>query len=611
MGKRILYVETVEIGLLDIPRTLDELGYSVYKASLAIQAQEYDEAAKERLLDAIKDVNADYVITYDFVESASEACYLSNIPYIAWVYDAPQKELYSQYAQFDSNYIFVFDSAQRQRLLDIGIKNVFYSPLAIHAKKVEIALTKGLKSAECDISFVGQLYKNDSNYAILATAPTEIKDSLEKSMEKCFLKWDGPSFHGNMDDTIASYFSSIDSNNVIGVFPFISLPFYYEAAVTSRILANRERVYILNNLAKNFDVNFYTFDKDTSQLSRDVKIHEGAKYDYEVSNIYANSKINLNITLHCIETGASQRILDCMAAGGFILSNYQADLVEMFVPGEEIAIYHDYDELVEQISYYLEHEEERISIAKRGQDRVLRDYNFRVALEKVMGIVKREEKSRRLSFINADCQFLEEKTKEVLTIEDPVTKDRELSILRSEYANPKYRTMMKKIDNFGIFFEMLNVWNIEKDYGRKCLFDGIGTVDEAEMLYHRIKFILWRIESEIDYNEASNDLKNLIDEGVSLLLIVWIIHANLQDEQRMVVTCGRMIAEFNVNASVEFLSYGAYYFPDSKEILFNKVDILLEMGLFEESLAQLRTFNYKDDEVNALIAEMEEALSGN
>ena len=611
MSKRILYVETVEIGLLDIPRTLDELGYSVYKASLGIKAQEYDEDSRELVEKAIESVNADYVISYDFVETVAEACYLLGIPYVAWVYDAPQKELYSQYAQFDSNYIFVFDTAQRQRLLDIGIKNVYYSPLAIHAKKVEIALSKGIETNKCDISFVGQLYKHDSNDAILESAPTEIKDSLEKSMEKSFLNWSGPTFHGNMDEDAVSYLSSIDTNDVIGAFPYISLPFYYEAAVTSRILANRERVFILNNLAKDFDVNFYTFDKDTSQLSSEVKIHAGAKYDYEVSNIYANSKINLNISLHCIETGASQRILDCMAAGGFILSNYQADLAEMFVPGEEIAIYHDYNELVEKVSYYLNHEEERIAIAKRGQAKVLREYNFSAALERVMGIVQREEKNRQFSFMNADCQFLEEMTKEVLNVADPTTKDRELMRLMSVYANPKYRTLMKRIDNIGIFYEMLNIWNIEKDYSKKCLFDGVCTVDEAEKLYHHIKFILWRIESETDYDESFYDIKTLLDDGTSLMLMAWIIHAHLQDEVRVIITCGKMMATMNVNSSIEFLSYGAYYFPDSKDILFSKVDILLEMGLFEESLAQLQAFNKKDDEVKSLIAEMEDALSGN
>lgn len=613
MGKRILYVETVEIGLLDIPRTLDELGYSVFKASLAVRAQTYDDAAKERLLVAIRDVEADYVITYDFVESVAEACYLSDVPYIAWVYDAPQKELYTRYAQYDSNYIFVFDSSQRQRLSDIGIKNVFYIPLAIHAKKVELALKRGKENQKeqetsCDISFVGQLYKIDSNEEILSATPDYIRNSLENSMEKSFLKWDGPSFHGNMESEAISYLSSIDSNNVLETYPYISLQFFYEAAVTGRILANRERVYILNNLSKDFDVNFYTFDKDISQLSSDVKVHPGVKYDYEVSNIYSNSKINLNISLHCIETGASQRILDCMAAGGFMLSNYQSDLVEMFVPGEEIAIYHTYEELVQQISYYLEHEDERCAIAKRGQKKVLKKYNFAVALTQVMDKVSKIERNKEQTYINKDCQKLEEITQKAFIASDPEKKKNELSKLREVYSNPKYKTLMTKYDKFGILYEMLNIWNIEKDYGIENLFEKMFDVNEAERLYHRIKFLLWRMESGASYENSLEAVRSLYEEEVSNLLIVWIVYANLRDVEDVIIQYGKLLNEIDHSKALELLSYGSFYCPESKTILFNKVDILLELGLYEEALKELQGFKNRDDETNAIIAELETAL---
>ena len=50
---RILFIQTIEIRLLDIPRALDELGYSVYKASLNISAQGYKKESCERVKTAI------------------------------------------------------------------------------------------------------------------------------------------------------------------------------------------------------------------------------------------------------------------------------------------------------------------------------------------------------------------------------------------------------------------------------------------------------------------------------------------------------------------------------------------------------------------------------
>ena len=38
--------------------------------------------------------------------------------------------------------------------------------------------------------------------------------------------------------------------------------------------------------------------------------------------MFANSKVNLNITLRNIKTGIPLRALDIMGAGGFLLTNY-------------------------------------------------------------------------------------------------------------------------------------------------------------------------------------------------------------------------------------------------------------------------------------------------
>lgn len=43
-----------------------------------------------------------------------------------------------------------------------------------------------------------------------------------------------------------------------------------------------------------------------------------------------------------------------MAAGGFLLSNYQPELAELFRDGEEVVMYTSMDDLKEKAGYYLE-----------------------------------------------------------------------------------------------------------------------------------------------------------------------------------------------------------------------------------------------------------------
>lgn len=65
-----------------------------------------------------------------------------------------------------------------------------------------------------------------------------------------------------------------------------------------------------------------------------------------------------------------------MACGGFLLTNYQDEIAEYFVNGEELVIYSDLDDMCEKIKYYLEHDEERERIAKAGQAKVRELFSY-------------------------------------------------------------------------------------------------------------------------------------------------------------------------------------------------------------------------------------------
>ena len=66
-----------------------------------------------------------------------------------------------------------------------------------------------------------------------------------------------------------------------------------------------------------------------------------------------------------------------MGAGGFLLSNFQADYLDMFVPGEDFVYYESKEDLLQKIDYYLTHEEERAAIARNGHDKVAAAHTYR------------------------------------------------------------------------------------------------------------------------------------------------------------------------------------------------------------------------------------------
>ena len=99
-------------------------------------------------------------------------------------------------------------------------------------------------------------------------------------------------------------------------------------------------------------------------------------YYNNMSVVFRNSKINLNITIRSIRTGIPLRAMDIMASGGFLLSNYQEELAEYFIDGEDMVLYYDDEDMMNKIEYYLAHDEERKRIAENGRRKVADKYSY-------------------------------------------------------------------------------------------------------------------------------------------------------------------------------------------------------------------------------------------
>lgn len=595
---RILYIESNEISILDIPRVLDEMGYDVYKAVLGIRAQEFDNRGCRKIAAAIDDCGVQCAISYDFIITIAQACLEMGIPYVAWVYDSPQKELYTHYAFYPCNYIFAFDRNQVKRLQEIGLKNVFHVPLAIHGEKVGVILdTIGeRKKYTSDVTFVGQLYKPTMN----AVIQEQIEQYCREMINDCFLKWRRDFyFHGRMDRACVEYWGDLAQHRILQQYPYIEEDFYYEA-VLSRLLANKERVYVLNKLAERYNVNFYTKDKDTQQLSDKVKVWPGVGYDEGLSIIYRQSKININITLHCIETGATQRIFDVMAAGGFMLSNYQEELEELFIHGEEIVLFHNESELLELVEYYLTHEEERERIAQRGQQKVLKEHGYKHKLKWVMETVAEREKKREGTYIALQQRELVQQVNALLTQKTTEAYERLYALVR----NAIYATAIRKSDELRMLKEMMACWRRERELCEDCNLASVENLTQAAEKYRLVKHALWRIEQRLSEGSCQEALDNLVNSKATKFFIAWMISANICERASTFLGLAHLMAQKSIPEAMEMLTYGALFLDDNGILLQQKADYFMELGLWNEALNTLLKIKEPSTEMVEIINEL-------
>jgi O-antigen biosynthesis protein len=136
------------------------------------------------------------------------------------------------------------------------------------------------------------------------------------------------------------------------------------------------RVEALDRLFKEFPEFYYG---TRNPAFPEINIFEDAALKF------CQSKIVFNIS---IKDDINMRVFETMATGSFLLTNWVPTLHDLFVPGEDLVTYTNYDEMIKKAHYYLEHEDERIKIAESGYNKVIKYHTYKKRIETVLDIVK-------------------------------------------------------------------------------------------------------------------------------------------------------------------------------------------------------------------------------
>lgn len=384
----ILYYFWDEFTANDILDVFKKKGHTVDIDSTPINDKLNDINFAESFLSKIQSGNYDCVFSFNFYPIISKVTEAVGIKYISWCFDSPLKTLYTEAVFNSCNYIFVFDKHNVLRLKNMGVKNVFHMLLGVNTQKLNQLLGTDIHNAnyQHDISFVGRTYNDSTNFYDKITDMPEYYKGF----------FDGI-IRSQMDILGYDIASGIFTDNFVKSLDFVNFNISDEvlldsgdmfAQIFQKKVTSIERPEILKTLSDaGNSVSHFASPKD-------IKIpgvhHMGyVDYDTEMPHVFRNSKINLNITLRTILSGIPLRCLDIMGAGGFLLSNYQPELAEYFVDGEEMVMYTGRQDLLDKVSYYLEHDEERISIATKGMYKIQQEFNYDIMIDKIFDITFR------------------------------------------------------------------------------------------------------------------------------------------------------------------------------------------------------------------------------
>lgn len=115
---------------------------------------------------------------------------------------------------------------------------------------------------------------------------------------------------------------------------------------------------------------------------------EGIFGDFYAAAITA-ARINLGLLTERMVGSVSDdqvtsRTFHIPACGGFLLHERTPELADHYIEGREVACFGSQDELIEKVRYYMDHEAERVLIARAGYRRCLRDHSLKNRAEAII-----------------------------------------------------------------------------------------------------------------------------------------------------------------------------------------------------------------------------------
>ena len=418
----------------DIAQTFLLLGYTVDNIEQELGSYDVSPEFERVIEEKIRGTHYDMVFTVNYFPLISNVCERTGVKYVSWTCDNPLISMYHESVFHDCNYIFTFDKTNYLEFRGMGVKHIWYLPLAVDTERMDALLGapeevrtagaahEGMKTAGTvpeeigtaesvpaeigkagrrkaaqdpemqkyrgDVAFVGSLYERNSYDKIKNRLPEYLRGYFDAVME-AQLNISGanivePMLTTNILEQLQEYFQLEKSDG-----SFSDLGLIFQTTVLGFKIAEIERRRALIELSKHYKVNVYS-NSDVSDLLR-IQYCGSVDYWSEMPKVFRMSKINLNFTIPNIKSGIPLRIWDVLGCGGFLLTNYQAEIPYYFNEGEDLVCFDGLEDLCEKVGYYLEHEEERKRIAWNGYRKVREKHSYIERIHTILDTVACED----------------------------------------------------------------------------------------------------------------------------------------------------------------------------------------------------------------------------
>lgn len=383
---RILVYKWKAYNYTDICEAFKSLGYELVILEQELTSYDEDLVFEARLAEVIQRENCDIVFTVNYFAVITAVCDRLKIPYVVWTCDNPLISMYHRNVFLPCNYFFTFDQTNCLEFQGMGVEHIWYLPLAVNTRRLDYLLKQAedKQAYANDIAFVGSLYERNTYDKLRPELPEYLRGYFDAAIhaQQCISGGNILEEMLTVDilEELQQYFKLEKSKD-----SFSDLGLIFSTTVLGFKTAAEQRQQALIELSKKYSVTIYS-NSNTSNL---LRVRYGGSLDYwsEMPKVFQSSKINLNFTIPNIKSGLPLRIWDVLGCGGFLMTDFQAEIPYYFKNKEDLVCFESMEELTELAGYYLSHEEERRQIAENGYQKVKKYHTYEERIQKMMDIV--------------------------------------------------------------------------------------------------------------------------------------------------------------------------------------------------------------------------------
>ncbi len=378
----------------DIIDSFRRLGINVIEDDIEIEQKNLDGDLRVQVLaELVLKNHPMFVFSINYFPYISMICERLQVKYICWSVDCPVLEIYSETIKNSVNRIFLFDYSQYMSVVNFNPQGIFYLPLATNVDRWRKCIGDSINNTEYryDVSFVGSLYSELAYYHKMKLS--EYDKGFYDALLSAQMEVDGIGLIENVIDkekatelveSLGDYNQSLRKKYQISDCLIDNDIYVAINYILGMEISALDRINLINGLSGLFDLHLFT-GSDISNLCH-VNAHGIVSTHTEMPKVFSQSKINLNITMRGIRTGISQRVWDILGCGGFLITDFQAEIPDYFVNGKDLVMYETFEECAELIDYYLNNEEARKEIANNGYDKVKECHSYDMRVSQMMKV---------------------------------------------------------------------------------------------------------------------------------------------------------------------------------------------------------------------------------